>query len=171
MGGSPAFLYLQENPHGLHEPGKMRHIADVLQTVVPADWQYMLSVDDGQLSIIMEIQAAPVDFMALKAEQLRAELQRGTFSNLLMRPDDAHRCIEALEQGKVSCLHLNTCHIEEEFAGEIGALMAQIVAALNTGNYDDSYIMADHFDVGHHVELRIGYYTRPFRHTPTPAAV
>ncbi|RKW19470.1 MAG: hypothetical protein D8H94_00860 [Cardiobacterium sp.] len=149
---------------------KKRCIADALQTVVPTDWQYALFVDDCKLSIIMEIQAAPVDFMALKAAQLRVELQRGQFSNLLMRADDARRCIEALEQGEVSCLHLNTCHIEDEFPGEITALMVKIVAALNTGNYDSSCVMADHFDVGHYVELRIGYYTRPFRYIPKPAA-
>ena len=60
-------------------------IAGALQKVVPADWQYTLSIDNCNLSIIMEIQAAPVDFMALKAAQLRAELQRGKFSSLKRR--------------------------------------------------------------------------------------
>ena len=145
-------------------------IADALQKVVPADWQYTLSIDNCNLSIIMEIQAAPVDFMALKAAQLRVELQRGQFSSLLMRPDDARRCIEALEQGEVSCLHLNTCHIEDEFPDEITALMVKIVAALNTGNYDDSHVMADHFDVGHYISLRIGDYGKPFRYIPPEIA-
>ena len=135
-------------------------IAGALRKVVPADWQCTLSIDNCKLSIIMEIQAA----------QLRAELQRGQFSNLLMRPDDARRCIEALEQGEVSCLHLNTCHIEDEFPDEITALMVKIVAALNTGNYDDSHVMADHFDVGHYISLRIGDYGKPFRYIPPEIA-
>ena len=146
-------------------------IAGALQKVVPADWQYTLSIDNCNLSIIMEIQAAPVDFMALKAAQLRAELQRGKFSSLLMRPDDARRCIKAaLEQGEVSCLHPNTCHIEDEFPDEITALMVKIAAALNTGNYDDSHVMADHFDVGHYISLRIGDYGKPFRYIPPEIA-
>lgn len=41
-------------------------------------------------------------------------------------------------------------------------LFKDIVAAMNTDNYDRSDIQSDYFDVGHYVNIGIGKYEKPF---------
>lgn len=139
---------------------KKRLIADALKKVVPPGWKYSLAVRHHS-TIVMTIRAAPVNFMQLEAERLRAELRRGT---PCVDPDYIAAHIGELERGEVEYFQLNEYQVARQFPGEIGATFAKIVTALNTGNHDNSDLMTDYFDVGHYIDLRIGAYDKPFRH-------
>ena len=139
---------------------KKRLIADALKKVVPPGWKYSLAVRHHS-TIVMTIRAAPVNFMQLEAEHLRTELRRG---HPCVNPDYIATYIGELERGAVEHFQLNEYQVATQFPGEIGATFAKIVAALNTGNHDNSDLMTDYFDVGHYIDLRIGAYDKPFRH-------
>lgn len=145
---------------------KKRLIADALKKVVPPDWKYSLAVRHHS-TIVMTIRAAPVNFMQLEAERLRAELRRG---HPYIDPDYITAYIGELERGELAYFKLNEFQVATRFPGEVGATFAKIVAALNTGNHDNSDLMTDYFDVGHYIDLRIGAYDKPFRYIPPEAA-
>ena len=139
---------------------KKRLIADALKKVVPPNWKYTLAVRH-HTTIVMTIRSAPIDFMQMEAERLRAELRRG---HSYVDPHYIAAHISELERGELAYFKLNEFQVATQFPGEIGATFAKIVAALNTGNHDNSDLMADYFDVGHYIDLRIGAYDKPFRH-------
>ena len=142
-------------------------IADALKKVVPKDWKYSLAVRHHS-TIVMTIRAAPVNFMQLEAEHLRAELRCGRLDG---EPNDIAARIGALERGEVECLTLDGYRMDKRFTGtEVAAIFANIVAALNIDNYDNSDPMTDYFDVGHYVTLQVGEYDKPFRYIPPEIA-
>ena len=139
---------------------KKRLISDALKKVVPPNWKYTLAVRH-HTTIVMTIRAAPVNFVQLEAERLRAELRQG---QTYLDPNRIAAYISELERGELAYFRLNEFQVATRFPGEIGATLAKIVAALNTGNHDNSDLMTDYFDVGHYIDLRIGAYDKPFRH-------
>ena len=145
---------------------KKRLIADALKKVVPPDWKYSLAVRH-HTTIVMTIRSAPIDFMQMEAERLRAELRRG---HSYVDPHYIATHISELERGEVEYFQLNEFQVATQFPGEIGKIFADIVAALNTGNHDNSDLMTDYFDVGHYISLRIGDYGKPFRYIPPEIA-
>lgn len=145
---------------------KKRLIADALKKVVPKDWKYTLAVRHHS-TIVMTIRSAPIDFMQMEADRLRTELRRG-YS--YVDPNHIAAYVSELERGEVEYFQLNEFQVATQFPGEIGATFAKIVAALNTGNHDNSDPMTDYFDVGHYISLRIGDYGKPFRYIPPEAA-
>lgn len=145
---------------------KKRLIADALKKVVPPGWKYSLAVRH-HTTIVMTIRSAPIDFMQMEAERLRAELRRG---HSYVDPHYIATHISELERGEVEYFQLNEFQVATQFPGEIGKIFADIVAALNTGNHDNSDLMTDYFDVGHYISLRIGDYGKPFRYIPKPVA-
>ncbi len=145
---------------------KKRCIADALKKVVPKDWKYSLAVRHHS-TIVMTIRSAPIDFMQMEADRLRTELRRG---HPCVNPDYIAAHIGELERGEVEHFQLNEFQVATQFPGEIGATLAKIVAALNTGNHDNSDLMTDYFDVGHYISLRIGDYGKPFRYIPPDTA-
>jgi len=143
-----------------------RLIADALKKVVPKDWKYTLAVRH-HTTIVMTIRAAPVNFMQMEANRLRTELRRG---HSYVDPNHIAAYVGELERGEVEYFQLNEFQVATQFPGEIGATFAKIVAALNTGNHDNSDLMTDYFDVGHYISLRIGDYGKPFRYIPPEIA-
>lgn len=141
-------------------------IADALKKVVPKDWKYSLAVRHHS-TIVMTIRSAPIDFMQMEADRLRTELRRG---HSYVDPNHIAAYIGELEHGEVEYFQLNEFQVATQFPGEIGATLAKIVAVLNTGNYDNSDLMTDYFDVGHYISLRIGDYGKPFRYIPPEIA-
>lgn len=145
---------------------KKRLIADALKKVVPKDWKYSLAVRHHS-TIVMTIRAAPVNFIQLEAERLRAELRQG---QTYLDPNCIAAYISDLEHGEVECLQLNGYQVSPHFPSEISEILAKIVTALNTGNHDNSDLMTDYFDIGHYITLQVGEYGKPFRYIPPEAA-
>ena len=128
---------------------KKRLIADALKKVVPPNWKYTLAVRH-HTTIVMTIRAAPVNFVQLEAERLRAELRQG---QTYLDPNCIAAYISELDHGEVECLLLNAYQVSPHFPSEISEILAKIVTALNTGNHDNSDLMTDYFDIGHYITL------------------
>lgn len=60
--------------------------------------------------------------------------------------------------------NLNPYYLTDAFEGEAAKLMGRVKDAMNTGNYDNSDIQTDYFDVGWYVDIKVGKYGDPFLH-------
>lgn len=67
----------------------------------------------------------------------------------------------------VNVYYIERCVLDKRYV----PLFTEIVAALNTDNYNNSNAMIDYFDVGHYVSINIGKYDKPFVCTATPTTV
>ena len=110
-------------------------IAAALKTVVPKDWKYTLRVRN-HMEIVMVIREAPVDFFGLLTDKVAA---------------------------KRTHLEISPYHLKETFEGDILELLQNIFCCLNTGNWNNSDVQSDYFDVGHYVTLKIGELDKPYR--------
>lgn len=111
-------------------------IAAALKLVVPAGWKYSLAIDHHS-SIVMTIRSAPVDLIGLIENKCESWHNR-------------------------QHVQLNPYALERTYSGVIRVVMEDILAALNTDNYDRSDSQSDYFDVGHYVDLNIGRWNKPF---------
>lgn len=123
------------------DQAKKAKIAAALKHVVPQGWKYTLSVRHYS-TIVMTVTEAPFDLIrAFKASE-RFDPERAAYI-------------------KVNPYHCRD-HIDDECVADV---LDRIFAALNTDNHNRSDYQADHFDVGHYVDLGIGRWDRPFRVT------
>lgn len=58
---------------------------------------------------------------------------------------------------------INHYHLDKKFNEDGVKVFREILAALNTDNYDRSDSMTDYFDVGHYVDLRVGKWNKPVK--------
>ena len=124
---------------------KKAKIAAALKTIMPKGWKWSLSVEHRS-TIVLTIAAAPVDLMAeIYGVRNGRMIQRG---------------YDALTE-KPTHYTLNTYHPENALDASL-PLFTQIIAALNTGNHDNSDLMSDYFDVGHYVDVSIGKWNKDF---------
>ena len=86
----------------------------------------------NHLSIDMTIQSAPVDLLAA----VGGHVQVNKFSIVRQLLKSGHE--------------------------DLAITFEHILDALDLGNWDDSDIQVDHFDVGHYVSLSIGNWDKPF---------
>jgi len=83
-------------------------------------------------------------------------------SQLVLTVSKAPVDLVALNNGRNE---LNVYHFVEHLAkapAEIKTLIIDIIAALNTDNYNRSDYMSDYFDVGHYISLQFGKWDKPF---------
>ncbi len=113
---------------------KKRIIAAELKKVVPADWRYSLSVNNSS-TIVMTIKSAPVNLMEMKGMAVEGRTYH----------------------------QLNQYYPEQCYEGKTLNTMIDIIAALNTGNWNRSDSQSDYFDVGHYVNVNIGSWDKPFK--------
>lgn len=108
-------------------------IATALKRVVPKSWKYSLAVDNGS-TLCMTIRSAPVDLIALSAQEHKRDY-----------------------------LQVNHHYADRAFTDEaVSTTIQAIVDALNLNNHDNSDSQSDYFDVGHYVRLNIGSFGKPF---------
>lgn len=114
---------------------KKADIAAALKKVMPKDWKYSLRCD--RYSITLTVSQAPVDLVKLNAGD-RYEASRGH-------------------------LQLNHYHLRSQCADSaVADTLEAIKAAMNTGNWDNSDVMTDYFDVGHYINIHVGKWNKPF---------
>jgi hypothetical protein len=53
-------------------------------------------------------------------------------------------------------IQVNVYHVDSHFSGVARDALEELIAVLNTDNYDKSDIMSDYFNVGHYVDVNIG---------------
>ena len=59
-------------------------------------------------------------------------------------------------------LSVNTYHFKDQFAGRAKKFLEEVMAVMNTGNWDKSDIQTDYFNVGWYVDVNIGKWNKPF---------
>lgn len=50
----------------------------------------------------------------------------------------------------------------EHFSGPAKEFLGELITAMNVGNYDNSDIMTDYFDVGWYIDVNIGKWNKPY---------
>jgi len=66
------------------------------------------------------------------------------------------------ERGQIQ---VNVYHYKDHFTGMSKAFLAEVIPALNSGNHDNSDIMADYFDVGWYIDVNVGQFQKPYIYT------
>jgi hypothetical protein len=127
---------------------KKAEIARELKKVMPRDWKYSLSVRHHS-TIVLTIQAAPVDLMAIYNKRVAESWERR---------GDKHK--------PETYAQVNEYHLDGQFSGELLETFEKIKGALNVGNHDRSDLMTDYYDVGWYVDINIGRWDKPFRVIP-----
>lgn len=59
-------------------------------------------------------------------------------------------------------LSVNTYHFKDQFAGRAKKFLEEVMAVMNTGNWDKSDIQTDYFNVGWYVDVNIGKWNKPY---------
>lgn len=71
------------------------------------------------------------------------------------------------EQGdyirKNKIIDVNTYCYKEHFTGQPLQFLSEVIPAMNTGNYDNSDIQSDYFDIGWYIEVNIGQWNKPYQ--------
>lgn len=60
-------------------------------------------------------------------------------------------------------MNVNTHWINEHFSGIAKEFLTKIHDAMNVGNYDNSDIMSDYFEIGWYSDIHIGVYNKPYK--------
>lgn len=66
-------------------------------------------------------------------------------------------------QPKRDYLDVNPYHFRDHFDGKCRDFLTEILAAMNTGNWDESDIQTDYFNVGWYVDVNIGRWDKPYK--------
>ena len=59
-------------------------------------------------------------------------------------------------------IQVNEHHLDHAFSGEALRILEELKAAMMDGNWNDSDIQTDYFNVGWYISIRIGRYDRPY---------
>jgi len=59
-------------------------------------------------------------------------------------------------------IQVNPYYLDDAFSGKALEVMKKLKTAMFTGNYDNSDIMTDYFDVGWYVSINIGKWDKPY---------
>ena len=59
-------------------------------------------------------------------------------------------------------IDVNVYHYRNHFDGRAREALAELIAAMNQGNYDNSQIECDYFDRGWYVDVEVGRWNQPY---------
>ncbi len=59
-------------------------------------------------------------------------------------------------------IDVNPYHYRDHFSGKAKEVIAQLIAAMHDGNWNNSDIQTDYFDVGWYVDVNIGKWNKPY---------
>jgi hypothetical protein len=69
---------------------------------------------------------------------------------------------------KSQSMDVNPYHAKDEFTGTCQKAILELIEEMNVGNYDNSDIQTDYFDVGWYIHLNIGRWDKPYKYTGSP---
>ncbi len=62
-------------------------------------------------------------------------------------------------------IDVNPYHYQDHFSGKALKFMHEVFTAMNSGNYDNSDVQSDYFDVGWYVNVNVGQWNKPYDYT------
>jgi len=57
---------------------------------------------------------------------------------------------------------VNPYWVDKHYEGDAKSFLMELVEAMNVGNYDNSDIMTDYFDVGWYININVGKWNKPY---------
>lgn len=81
-----------------------------------------------------------------------------------MLTDCARTCAASYggKQEVKTCVNVNPYHVDRQHSGRCLQFLKEVLAAMNTGNWDRSDVQVDYFDKGWYVEIQIGTWDKPY---------
>ena len=64
---------------------------------------------------------------------------------------------------KNSALDVNPYWFQEHFSGDAKNFLTEVIRAMKVGNWDNSDIQTDYFDVGWYIDVNIGNWSKPYQ--------
>jgi hypothetical protein len=96
-------------------------------------------------TLVLTVKSGPIDFIGNFNEVFRS------------RPHP-----EYVREVTGNCLDVNVYWYKEHFSGRALAFLTKVIAAMNVGNWDESDIQSDYFNVGWYVDVKIGKWNKPY---------
>ena len=62
----------------------------------------------------------------------------------------------------VGSIDVNPYHYRDHFDGKALAFLSEVMPVMNNGNYDNSDIQSDYFDIGWYIDVNIGSWNKPY---------
>lgn len=106
-----------------------------------------LSVNNHS-TLVLNIKSGPIDFIANFNETMEA--RPGGFRN--GTPAEGY-------------IQVNPYWFQEHFTGQAKDFLAEVHAAMNDGNFDESDSQSDYFHVGWYSDINVGRWDRPYELT------
>ena len=142
---------------------KKEEIRQAVKKVMPHDWKWSLAVKDYSKAILT-ISKAPVDLVKVICDSQDAhEAYRKALGYTVYGSGSDY----ARKHGNVDITASDVERLKNDgLQGRYFAkVFGQLIDAMNTGNYDNSDMMTDYFEVGHYIEVQIGSWKTPFKLT------
>lgn len=61
-----------------------------------------------------------------------------------------------------TCIDVNVYHVDQDFRGQAKQCLTALLDAMNQGNWNNSDIQSDYWDVGWWTEINIGRWNKPY---------
>ena len=69
--------------------------------------------------------------------------------------------VDYIRKNKI--IDVNTYWYKEHFTDKPLQFLSEVIPAMNTGNYDNSDIQTDYFEVGWYINVNIGQWKKPYQ--------
>lgn len=72
---------------------------------------------------------------------------------------NSHSCLHISAEG---CIDVNPYWYHNHFTGKAKDFLGEVISAMKEGNWDNSDIQTDYFDVGWYIDVNIGKWNKPY---------
>lgn len=129
---------------------KKKEIKKVLDEIVPKGWKYSLRVRNYSKICFSLMKSPPLRVLYLSEGQNRWQYSSCDLKEKKTKTGDY--------------ISINENCLEHYFPCESYELdfFKKVRDVLNTGNYDNSNVQEDYFDVGHYISISIGQCDKPY---------
>lgn len=107
---------------------------------------------DGHSSLVLNLKSGSLDLIENYIETITKKRHWAEV--------DVANETEYLRKGKN--MTVNPYWYHEHFSGDSLKFLSEVMPAMNDGNWNNSDIQTDYFDVGWYVEVRVGKWNKPF---------
>jgi hypothetical protein len=114
----------------------------------------------------LKAKIAPKVKAILKKYKVKGSLSVRNHSSLVLTVKegalDMYKDYGKTEDAEKFGIQVNPYHFKDHFEGRTRAFLAEVIPALNDGNWDKSDSQSDYFNVGWYVSVNIGKWNKPY---------